>query len=66
MKLLSVRLDHFLLRLIDQEARRNKSTKVEIIRAAIMSYFLNKKDIQDLQLAESRLAEKDLPFEKHF
>lgn len=66
MKLLSLRLDNFLLRLIAREARLNKSTRVEIIRAAIMNYFLNKKDIQDIQLAESRLAEKDLPFDEHF
>lgn len=66
MKLLSLRLDNFLLRLITQEARRNKSTKVEIIRAAIMNYFLNKKDIQDIQMAESRRTEDDLPFDEHF
>lgn len=66
MKLLSLRLDNFLLRLITQEARLNKSTKVEIIRAAIMNYFLSKKDIQDIQMAESRRTEDDLPFDKHF
>lgn len=66
MKLLSVRLDDFLLRLIDHEARRNRSTKVEIIRAAIMKYFLSKKDLQDIQLAAARRKERDLPIEGHF
>ncbi|HLD46079.1 MAG TPA: hypothetical protein VJC18_11655 [bacterium] len=66
MKLLSIRIDDFLLNTIQQEARNQKSTLVEVIRAALMNYFINKKDIQDVQLAESRLNEDDLPFSENF
>lgn len=43
MKLLSMRIDDFLLDLVN--------------------FFIHREDIQDIQLAESRLHEKDLPFE---
>lgn len=66
MKLLSLRLDDFLVELIEREAKRKRSTKVEIIRAALMNYFMNLKDTQDIALAESRLDEDDLPFDEAF
>ena len=66
MKLLSLRLDDFLVELIEREAKKKRSTKVEIIRAALMSYFMNLKDTQDIALAESRLDEDDLPFDEAF
>ena len=66
MKLLSLRLDDFLVELIEREAKRKRSTKVEIIRAALMNYFINLKDTQDIVLAESRLEEEDIPFEEAF
>ena len=66
MKLLSLRLDDFLVELIEREAKRRRSTKVEIIRAALMNYFMNLKDTQDIALAESRLDEEDLPFDEAF
>ena len=66
MKLLSLRLDDFLVELIEREAKKRRSTKVEIIRAALMNYFINLKDTQDIVLAESRLDEEDLPFEEVF
>ena len=66
MKQLSLRIDDCLIDLVEQEARKKQSTKVEVIRAAIINYFINREDIQDLQLAESRLHEPDLAFEKHF
>jgi predicted transcriptional regulator len=37
MKLLSLRLDDFLVELIEREAKKKRSTKVEIIRAALMN-----------------------------
>ncbi len=66
MKLLSLRLDDFLVELIEREAKKRRSTKVEIIRAALMNYFMNLKDTQDIALAESRLDEEDLPFDEAF
>ncbi len=66
MKPLSIRIDDFLVELIEREAKKRSSTKVEIIRAALMSYFMKLKDIQDVALAESRLTEEDLPFEEAF
>ena len=66
MKLLSLRLDDFLVELIEREAKKKRSTKVEIIRAALMNYFMNLKDTQDIALAESRLDEDDLPFYEAF
>jgi predicted transcriptional regulator len=66
MKLLSLRLDDFLVELIEREAKKKRSTKVEIIRAALMNYFMNLKDTQDIALAESRLDEDDLPFDEAF
>jgi predicted transcriptional regulator len=66
MKSLSLRLDDFLVELIEREAKKRQSTKVEIIRAALMSYFMSFKDTQDIALAESRLSEEDLPFEDSF
>ncbi len=66
MKLLSLRLDDFLVELIEREAKKRHSTKVEIMRAALMNYFINLKDTQDILLAESRLDEEDLPFEEAF
>ncbi|MBF0105103.1 MAG: ribbon-helix-helix protein, CopG family [Deltaproteobacteria bacterium] len=66
MKLLSIRVDDYLLNLIDKEAKSKKSTKVEIIRAAIINYFISKKDIQDIQLAESRLDEENSDFNDSF
>ena len=66
MKQLSLRMDDFLLELIKGEARRKKSTKIEVIRAAVMNYFLSQEDLRDIQIAESRTGEEDLPFERHF
>ncbi len=66
MKLLSMRIDDFLLDLVQQEAKRKKSTKVEVIRAALINFFIHREDIQDIKLAESRLHEKDLSFVDHF
>lgn len=66
MKPVAIRLDDYLVNLVDDEAKKKKSTKVEIIRTALMNYFINRKDIQDINLAESRLDEEDLPFEEHF
>lgn len=66
MKPLSLRLDDFLVELIEREARKRRSTKVEIIRTALMNYFMKLKDTQDIALAESRLAEEDLPFDEEF
>ena len=66
MKLLSLRLDDFLVELIEREAKKRRSTKVEIIRAALMNYFMNLKDTQDIAIAESRLDEEDLPFDEAF
>ena len=66
MKSLSLRLDDFLVELIEREAKKSRSTKVEIVRAALMSYFMNLRDTQDIALAESRLGEEDLPFEEAF
>lgn len=62
MKLLSIRVDDFLLDLVQREALKKKSTRVEVIRAALMNFFIHREDIQDIQLAESRLHEKDIPF----
>jgi hypothetical protein len=61
-----MRIDDYLLDVIKHEAKLKKSTLVEIIRAALMNYFINKKDIQDLQIAETRLNEQDLPLTGNF
>ena len=66
MKSLSMRLDDYLIDLIESEAGYRNLTKVEVIRAAIINYFIHREDIQDIALAESRLGEKDLPFEEAF
>lgn len=66
MKLLSLRIDNYLLDLVNKEAQKKGSTKVEIIRAALMNYFINKEDIQDIQLAESRLCEDEKDFLDNF
>jgi hypothetical protein len=66
MKPLSLRLDDFLVELIEREAATRGSTKVEIIRAALMNYFMQLKDVKDIELAESRLDEEDLPLDEVF
>ena len=66
MKALSLRLENYLMQLIEKEAKRNGTTKVEIIKTALMNFFFNREDMIDLRLIESRQHEKDIPIEKVF
>jgi metal-responsive CopG/Arc/MetJ family transcriptional regulator len=61
MKPLPLKIDDFLIEKIEEEARRKKQTKAEVVRTALIYYLLDRQDLLDAELIKSRLNEPDIP-----
>ena len=48
MRNISLKLDNYLLDLLNQEAKEKKTTRMELIRSAIVNFLINKDDASDL------------------
>lgn len=66
MKTISVKLDDYILEVLTQEAREKKITRMEIIRAAIMNFLLNKDDAADLAYIRRHKDDKLVSFGETF
>lgn len=66
MKTISVKLDDYMLQLLNQQARASKTTRMEVIRAAILNYFLNRDDASDLVYIRKHKQDKLLVFDEVF
>ncbi len=61
MKPLPLKIDDFLIEKIEEEARRKKQTKAEVVRTALIYFLLDRQDLLDAELISSRLNEPDIP-----
>ncbi len=66
MKTISVKFDNYILSLINEEAKDKKVTRMEIIRAAVINYLLNRGDADDLRYIESHRNDELYSFEQTF
>ena len=66
MKTISVKFDDYILALLNQEAREKKLTRMEIIRAAVLDFLLNRDDAADIAYIQERKKDKLLSFEETF
>ena len=66
MKSLSIKIDDQLLALIDSKARELETTRMEVIRSALVNFLVNYEDIQDNIYIESRKDEPEVPVEDLF
>ena len=49
MKTVSVKLDDYVLSLLNSEAKKRKVTRMEIIRSSIIKFLLSTSDAEDLE-----------------
>ena len=66
MKSISIKLDDYLLDLVNKEAQVRKVTRMEIIRSSILNYLLGKGDAEDLTYIRAHKDEKLLSFKETF
>lgn len=66
MKTISVKLDDFLLDLLNHESREKKTTRMELIRSAIVNFLLNRDDAGDLAYIEAHRKDRLLSFRETF
>ena len=66
MKTISVKLDDFLLDVLNQESKQRRTTRMELIRSAIMSFLLRGNDAEDLAYMERHRGDKLLSFGETF
>lgn len=66
MKVISLKLDNYMLQLLNQCAKQSKTTRMEVIRAAILNYFLNREDAADLAYIQQRKKDRLLEFDEIF
>lgn len=66
MKTLSIKLDDYVVDLITREAKNQKTTRMELIRAAILHFLLNKDDAADLAYIKAHRRDKLLKFDDVF
>jgi len=66
MKAISVKFDDYVLDLINQEAKDKKVTRMEIIRAAVINYLLNRNDTDDLHYIQTHRNDELYSFEETF
>lgn len=48
MRSISVKLDNYVLDLLDNEAKDKKITRMELIRSAVINFLVNRGDAADL------------------
>ena len=66
MKMISVKLDDYLLDVLTKESKQRKTTRMELIRTAIMDFLLHGDDAGDLAYIERHRRDKLLSFEETF
>ena len=66
MRSISVKLDNYVLELLDSEAKDKKVTRMELIRSAVINFLVNRGDAADLAYIEAHKNDKRLSFEKTF
>ena len=66
MKTISVKLDDFLLDVLNQESKQRGTTRMELIRSAIMNFLLHGDDAEDLAYIERHRGDKLLSFRETF
>ncbi|MCB1215417.1 MAG: ribbon-helix-helix protein, CopG family [Deltaproteobacteria bacterium] len=66
MRTLSVKLDDYVVDLLNKEAKLRKSTRMELIRASILDFLINKDDAADLAYIEKHREDELLSFEEVF
>lgn len=62
MKTISIKLDSYVLTLLNQEAKDKKMTRMELIRSAIVNYLLNRDDAADLAYIKDHKNDKLVSF----
>lgn len=68
MKTIALKLDDYLLNILNKEAKTKKVTRMEIIRSAIVNFFINRKeeDALDLAYMHQHRNDKLITFEEAF
>lgn len=66
MKTISVKLDDYLLEVLTKESKERKTTRMELIRTAIMDFLLHRDDPGDLAYIAQHRKDKLLSFEETF
>ncbi len=66
MKTISVKLDDYLLDLLNHESKEKKTTRMELIRSAIVNFLLNRDDAGDLAYVEKHRGDHLLSYEETF
>ncbi len=66
MKTIAVKLDNYVLDLLNQEAREKKMTRMELIRSAVLNFLVNRGDAEDLAYIQNHKKDKLLGFKEVF
>ncbi len=66
MKTISVKLDDYVLDVLTQESRKRKTTRMELIRTAIIDFLLHRDDAEDLAYIARHGKDKLLSFNETF
>ncbi len=66
MKTVSVKLDDYVLSLLNSEAKKRKVTRMEIIRSSIIKFLLSTSDAEDLEYIKNHKNDKLVGFDKVF
>lgn len=66
MKTISVKLDDYLLDVLTRESKQRKTTRMELIRTAIVDFLLHRDDDEDLAYIERHRGDKLVSFEETF
>lgn len=66
MKTLSIKLDDYVVQLLNKEAKARKSTRMELIRSSILDFLLNKDDVADLAYIEEHRGDELISFDQTF
>lgn len=66
MKTISVKLDDYLLDVLSQESKERKTTRMELIRTAIIDFLLHRDDAEDVAYIEKHRSDKLVSFDKTF
>lgn len=66
MKTISVKLDDYLLEAVTKESKQRKTTRMELIRTAIVDFLLRRDDASDLAYIEKHRNDKLLSLDETF
>jgi len=66
MKTISVKIDDYILDLLNEESKEKKVTRMEIIRAAVINFLLHRGDDADVNYINRHRHNKKIPIEKLF